>query len=89
MKYFICYIVLLVMMLVSCLLLVHKHFQVTSISYELSDFKNLVKRKTEQLQELKVEKSKLLVPSFLDNAAGRGGYVIPRTEQIVILPQEE
>ena len=89
MRYFICYIVLLVMMLTSCLLLVHKHFQVTSISYELSDFKNLVKRKTEQLQELKVEKSKLLIPSFLDNAAGRGGYVIPRTEQIVILPQEE
>ena len=89
MKYFVSYVILLAMMLASCLLLIQKHFRVTNVAYELSDLKNHVKRKKEQLQELKVEKSKLLVPSFLDNAAGRGGYVIPRTEQIIILSQEE
>jgi hypothetical protein len=89
MKYFISYIILLGIMLCCCLLLIHKHFKVTSVAYDLSDLKNHVKRKKEHLQELKVDKSKLLVPSFLDNAAGRGGYVIPRTEQIIILPQEE
>jgi hypothetical protein len=69
-----------------CVTLIKSHFSVVQVSYQLSDLDRVVKKNRAQLQRLKVERAELLVPSFLDNAAGRGGYSIPRMQQIVILP---
>ena len=89
MKYVIIYFIFLVVLVFCCINLVEKHFKVVDTSYRLMELKSHVKREKERLQELKVERAKLLVPSYLDNAAGRGEYVIPRTEQIIILTPEE
>ena len=89
MKSLISFFILISVTISCCFTRIHKHFMVVQVSYELADLESWVKRERSTLQSLKVERAKLMVPHYLDNAAGRGGYMMPRSEQIVILRQEE
>lgn len=61
------------------------HYEVVHNAYTFSKLKDRVERAQNVLENLKVERSRIVVPKYLEQAAGRGGYVLPKQEQMIIL----
>jgi len=68
-------------------MVVKHHYQVVHNAYTFSKLKDRVNRSQNILENLRVERSRIIVPKYLEQAAGRGGYVLPKQEQIILLNQ--
>lgn len=68
-------------------MVVKHHYQVVHNAYTFSKLKDRVSRSQNILENLRVERSRIIVPKYLEQAAGRGGYVLPKQEQIILLNQ--
>ena len=68
-------------------MVVKHHYQVVHNAYTFSKLKDRVSRSQNILENLRVERSRIIIPKYLEQAAGRGGYVLPKQEQIILLNQ--
>ena len=68
-------------------MVVKHHYQVVHNAYTFSKLKDRVSRSQNILENLRVERSRIIVPKYLEQAAGRGGYILPKQEQIILLNQ--
>ena len=64
---------------------IKRHYEVVHNAYTFSKLKDRVDRAENVLENLKVERSRIVVPQYLEQAAGRGGYTLPKQEQMIIL----
>ena len=69
--------------------MVKLHYQVVRNAYTISKLRRSLERSNEVLEHLKVERSRIIIPEHLEQVAGRGGYIQPRQEQIILLGREE
>lgn len=83
------FIFLLTIFILSSLLLVRKHYEVIKDSYTISKLNQNVRRSRERIETLKVHKARIVTPHYLEHVSGRGGYSLPKQEQIILLNSQE
>ena len=86
------YLITFIIVLLSCAYIsidkIHRAYQNVELTYKITDLTTKIKKNRAILQNLKSERSKLMIPTHLEDFAGRGGYLIPRSEQIIVLEQD-
>ena len=87
------YLITFVIVLVSCAYIsvekIHRAYLNVELTYKITDLTTKIKKNRAILQNLKSERAKLMIPTHLEDFAGRGGYLIPRSEQIIVLDQDQ
>ena len=68
-------------------LVIKQHYLIVYNAYSLSRLQDRVKRSDDILKNLQVERSLIVTPEYLEQAAGRGGYTQPKQEQLILLNQ--
>ena len=66
-------------------LVVKQHYLIVYNAHTLSHLQERVKRSGDRLKNLKVTRSQIITPEYLEQAAGRGGYIQPTQEQLILL----
>ncbi len=73
----------------SSALVIHQHYLIVKYAYDITRLEKNVARSRERIEILKVKKARIVTPLFLEQVAGRGGYIQPNQEQIILLNSAE
>ena len=81
--------ILLIFFICSSALVIHQHYLIVKYAYDITRLEKNVARSRERIEMLKVKKARIVNPHYLEQVAGRGGYIQPRQEQIILLYSSE